>query len=25
VYDYYLGGFHNFPADREMAQEAIRM
>jgi len=25
VYDYYLGGFHNFPADRAMAQEAIRM
>ena len=25
VYDYYLGGFHNFPADRQMAQEAIRM
>lgn len=25
VYDYYLGGFHNFPADREMAREAIRM
>jgi len=25
VYDYYLGGFHNFPADREMAKEAIRM
>ena len=25
VYDYYLGGFHNFPADREMAQEAIRL
>ena len=25
VYDYYLGGFHNFPADRKMAQEAIRM
>lgn len=25
VYDYYLGGFHNFAADREMAQEAIRM
>ena len=24
VYDYYLGGFHNFPADRAMAQEAIR-
>ena len=25
MYDYYLGGFHNFPADRKMAQEAIRM
>jgi SAM-dependent methyltransferase len=25
VYDYYLGGFHNFPADRAMAQEAIGM
>ena len=25
VYDFYLGGFHNFPADREMAREAIRM
>src|SRR6478736_145083 len=25
VYDFYLGGFHNFPADRAMAQEAIRM
>ncbi len=25
MYDYYLGGFHNFAADREMAQEAIRM
>jgi hypothetical protein len=25
VYDYYLGGFHNFHADREMAREAIRM
>ena len=25
VYDYYLGGFHNFPADREMAREAIQM
>jgi hypothetical protein len=23
VYDYYLGGFHNFPADREMAQAVI--
>jgi SAM-dependent methyltransferase len=25
VYDYYLGGFHNFAADREMAREAIGM
>nr|WP_238413199.1 SAM-dependent methyltransferase [Saccharothrix deserti] len=25
VYDYYLGGAHNFAADREMAQQAIRM
>ena len=25
MYDYYLGGFHNFAADREMAQEAIAM
>jgi hypothetical protein len=25
VYDYYLGGFHNFTADRQMALEAIRM
>jgi hypothetical protein len=25
VYDYYLGGFHNFAADREMAQQALRM
>ena len=25
VYDYYLGGFHNFPADREMAKKAIQM
>lgn len=25
VYDYYLGGFHNFPADRAMAKEAIGM
>jgi len=25
VYDYYLGGFHNFPADRDMAREAIQM
>lgn len=24
VYDYYLGGSHNFPADREMAREVIR-
>lgn len=24
VYDYYLGGSHNFPADREMAEEVIR-
>jgi hypothetical protein len=23
VYDYYLGGFHNFDADREMARQAI--
>ena len=23
VYDYYLGGFHNFPADREMAEAVI--
>jgi len=25
VYDYYLGGFHNFAADREMARQAIEM
>lgn len=25
VYDYYLGGSHNFPVDRAMAQEAITM
>ena len=25
VYDYYLGGSHNFPADREMARQAIAM
>ena len=25
MYDYYLGGLHNFTADRRMAQEAIRM
>ncbi|MGF1430689.1 SAM-dependent methyltransferase [Kitasatospora sp. LaBMicrA B282] len=25
VYDYYLGGSHNFAADREMAREAIKM
>ncbi|WP_238413007.1 SAM-dependent methyltransferase [Saccharothrix deserti] len=25
VYDYYLGGAHNFAVDREMAQQAIRM
>lgn len=25
VYDYYLGGFHNFAVDREMAQQAIAM
>ncbi len=25
VYDYYLGGFHNFAADREMAQRALQM
>jgi hypothetical protein len=24
VYDYYLGGFHNFSSDREMAEQAIR-
>jgi hypothetical protein len=24
VYDYYLGGFHNFPADREMAEAVMR-
>jgi SAM-dependent methyltransferase len=24
VYDYYLGGFHNFQADREMAERAIQ-
>lgn len=24
VYDYYLGGFHNFQADRDMAQRAIQ-
>jgi len=23
VYDYYLGGYHNFPADREMAEAVI--
>jgi hypothetical protein len=23
VYDYFLGGFHNFPADRELAEAAI--
>ena len=23
VYDYYLGGFHNFPADRELAESTI--
>lgn len=25
VYDYYLGGFHNFEVDRQMAQQAIGM
>lgn len=25
VYDYYLGGFHNFAVDREMAQQAMAM
>ncbi|MCI2421750.1 SAM-dependent methyltransferase [Saccharopolyspora sp. K220] len=25
VYDYYLGGDHNFAVDRQMAEEAIRM
>ncbi|MDU0292390.1 SAM-dependent methyltransferase [Saccharothrix longispora] len=25
VYDYYLGGAHNFAVDREMAEQAIRM
>lgn len=25
VYDYYLGGFHNFEVDREMAQQAISL
>jgi SAM-dependent methyltransferase len=25
VYDYYLGGFHNFEADRAMARQAIAM
>ena len=25
VYDYYLGGFHNFSADREMARRALQM
>jgi SAM-dependent methyltransferase len=24
VYDYYLGGFHNFQVDREMAEQAIK-
>src|SRR5678815_3268890 len=24
LYDYYLGGLHNFPADREMAQRGLR-
>src|SRR5688500_9784637 len=23
MYDYYLGGLHNFPADREMAQRVV--
>ena len=25
VYDYYLGGYHNFAADREMARKALEM
>ena len=25
VYDYYLGGFHNFSADREMGRQAVQM
>jgi len=25
VYDYYLGGFHNFAVDREMAERALQM
>jgi hypothetical protein len=25
VYDFYLGGFHNFAADRAMGQQAVRM
>jgi hypothetical protein len=25
VYDYYLGGFHNFAADREMGRQAVEM
>lgn len=25
VYDYYLGGWHNFEVDRKMAEEAIRL
>ena len=25
VYDYYLGGFHNFAADREMGRRAVQM
>ena len=25
MYDYYLGGFHNFEADREMGRQAIEM
>jgi SAM-dependent methyltransferase len=25
VYDYYLGGYHNFAADREMARKALQM
>ena len=25
VYDFYLGGFHNFAADREMGRQAVRM
>jgi SAM-dependent methyltransferase len=25
VYDFYLGGFHNFAADREMGRQAVQM